>query len=57
MLPTPEPFLRADSDYRRDRIRADFAAASRRREARRTHRLPAARRAAAHLPGRLVTGS
>lgn len=49
-------FLLAEADYRRERIRADFAATARRREARLVRRRPAARRAAAHVAGRLVTG-
>lgn len=57
MMTTPEPFLRAEVDYRRDRIRADFAAIARRREARRARQRPVARRAAAQLTERLAAGS
>jgi hypothetical protein len=57
MLSTPETFLRAEADFRRERIRKHFAATARRRAARQARHLPAARRATAHVPGRLVTGS
>lgn len=57
MFSTPEPFIRAEIDYRHERMRASFAASAERRAARRIRREPASRRAAGHLPGRLVTGS
>jgi hypothetical protein len=54
---TPEQHLNAELNFRRERIRTHFAAAAQRKAARQARRLPAARRAGVHLPGRLVTGS
>jgi hypothetical protein len=52
-----EPFVQAELEFRRDRIRSQFAASAQRKAARRARRLPAARRVAGHLSGRLATGS
>jgi hypothetical protein len=54
---TPATFLNAELNFRRDRIRAHFAADAQRKAIRRARRLPTARRAGVHLQGRLVTGS
>jgi len=57
MYPTPDHIIQAEVDFRRERIRAQFAATAQRRAARRARRLPAARHTAAHRPARLLTGS
>jgi hypothetical protein len=57
MLTTQEPFLSAELEFRRNQIRDQFAASAQRKAARRARRLPAARRAAGILSGRLATGS
>ena len=57
MLFTSDHFLLTEVDYRRERIRAAYAATARRRRARRARLRPAARRAAAHVSSRLATGS
>jgi len=56
MLSTQEPFLSSELEFRRNQIRDQFAASAQ-RKARRARRLPAARRAAGILSGRLATGS
>ena len=57
MISTQEPFLHAELDYRRERIRSQFAAAAQRRAARLASRPPAARRVGGHPAGRLIAGS
>lgn len=56
MISTQEPFLHAELDYRRERIRSQFAAAAQRRAARLASRPPAAR-VGGHPAGRLIAGS
>jgi hypothetical protein len=57
MYPTPEHFLQAELDFRRERIRAHFAASAQRKAARRARQLLATRHTTAHRPARLATGS
>ncbi len=56
MISTQEPFLHAELDYRRERIRSQFAASAQRRAARLASRPPAAR-VGGHPAGRLIAGS
>jgi hypothetical protein len=57
MISTQQHFLRAEAEFRRDKIRSQFAARAQRQAARRARRLPAARRATGAVSGRLATGS
>ena len=57
MISTQEHFIRAEAEFRRDRIRSQFAARAQRKAARQARRLPAARRVVGSLSGRLATGS
>jgi hypothetical protein len=54
---TPEHYLQAELNFRRERIRTHFAAAAMRRAARRVRQQPATRHTAAHRPARLATRS
>jgi hypothetical protein len=54
---TPEHFLHAERNFRRERIRAHFASSAQRKAARRARQLPATRHTAAHRPARLATRS
>jgi hypothetical protein len=57
MYPTPEHLIQAEVDYRRERIRSQFAASAQRRARRQARQMPAARHTVAHRAARLVTGS
>jgi hypothetical protein len=57
MYSTQAPFVNSELEFRRSRIREQFAANAQRKAARRARRLPVARRAAGSLSGRLATGN
>jgi len=57
MYPTPDHIIQAEVEFRRERIRAQFAATAQRRAARRARNTPATRHTAGHRPARLLTGN
>jgi hypothetical protein len=57
MYPTPQHLAQAEIDFRRERIRAHFAASAQREAARQARQLPATRHTAVHRLVRLATGS
>jgi hypothetical protein len=56
MISTQEPFPHAELDYRRERIRSQFAGSAQRQAARLVRRPPTARRVGGHSRGRLIAG-